>query len=129
MDSYVLQGGQPGRARLAVLAGVMAPTTAELLDRVGVAEGMHCLDLGCGGGDVTRELGRRVTPAGRVVGIDRDAAVLALARREAEQAGLAHLEYRQGEAAAPLGEGQFDLGYARFLLSHVPDVPGVLTAL
>ena len=30
------------------------------LDKVGLRPGMACMDVGCGGGDVTRELARRV---------------------------------------------------------------------
>jgi hypothetical protein len=56
-----------GRKRLRVLAHVMRPTTLNLFDRVGIRPGMACLDVGCGGGDVTFELADLVGPKGRVV--------------------------------------------------------------
>ena len=48
----------------------MAETTGALLDRVGDWTGLRVLDAGCGGGDVSRELARRVGSTGAVVGID-----------------------------------------------------------
>src|SRR4051812_22453383 len=95
-DPYIIRGGLAGRERLRVLARAMHPTTAALLDRVGVAPGMDCLDVGCGGGDVTRELARRVAPAGHAVGMDRDVAKLAIAREEAAS-DTGAVEYREGD--------------------------------
>ena len=64
---YVIRGGLEGRERLRVLSRVMWPTTNALLDRIGIAPDARCLDLGCGGGDVTVLLAARV-PDGVVVG-------------------------------------------------------------
>ena len=47
---YAIRGGNEGKERLDVLARVLLPTTAQLLDRVGLITGMKCLDVGCGGG-------------------------------------------------------------------------------
>ena len=118
-STYVIRGGIPGRERLRILAGVMAPTTNGLLDRLGDLTGRRCLDAGCGGGDVTRELARRAGPGGHVVGIDLDSTKLALCREET--AALGNIEFR----AARIGEddisGPFDVVYSRFLLTHLPD--------
>jgi ubiquinone/menaquinone biosynthesis C-methylase UbiE len=54
------------------------PRSLELL---GVQPGQHLLDVGCGVGDVTRMLGRRVGPKGRVVGSDLSERLIAEARR------------------------------------------------
>ena len=50
---YIISGGLAGRERLRVLARAMYPTTAALFDRIGIEPGISCLDVGCGGGDVT----------------------------------------------------------------------------
>src|SRR5262249_10791451 len=73
VPSYIIRGGQAGRERLRLLARVMWPTTRELFERVGVRPGMRCLDVGCGGGDLSLDLARLVGPRGSVVGIDLDA--------------------------------------------------------
>lgn len=118
-SNYVIRGGIAGRERLRILAGVMAPTSHSLLDQLGGLAGLRCLDAGCGGGDVTRELARRVGPTGSVLGIDLDETKLALCREES--ADLTNIEFR----AARIGEdsipGSFDLVYSRFLLTHLPD--------
>jgi tRNA A58 N-methylase Trm61 len=72
MTSYVIRGGVEGKARLSVVSAALAPSTAAALDAAGLGEGMRCLDLGCGGGDVTLAIGRAVGPGGSVVGIDMD---------------------------------------------------------
>jgi SAM-dependent methyltransferase len=120
---YAIDGGHQGKRRLNLLAEIMRPTTVALLERVGVGDGHHCLDLGCGGGHVTIDMARMVGPNGRVVGVDFDATVIELARLDAEQAGVA-CEFIAGDCLA--AEGEHDVCYARFLLSHVPDPADVL---
>lgn len=121
-EHYIIRGGTPGRERLRLLSRVMHEATLALLDRVGVASGSTCLDVGCGGGDVTRELARRVGSQGRVVGEDIDAVKLEHARAEA--AGCFEAEFRQADIYVGPLEPEFDLIYVRFLLTHLPQ-PGL----
>jgi SAM-dependent methyltransferase len=123
---YIIRGGVEGRERLRLLSRVMQPTTLELFARVGVEAGTTCLDVGCGGGDVTLDLARLVGPEGKVVGMDIDGVKLDLARREAETQQLAHVEYRLAEIGDSEAEPQFDLVYARFLLTHLKDRMGTV---
>jgi ubiquinone/menaquinone biosynthesis C-methylase UbiE len=69
---YVIRGGAAGRERLRILSRVMHASTTSLFDRVGINDGQLCFDIGCGGGDVTFELARRIGPRGRAVGADID---------------------------------------------------------
>ena len=57
-------------------------------------EGKRALDVGCGQGRVTRWLAPRVKHA---VGLDRDAAALETARRLAEGAGIANVEFHAAD--------------------------------
>ena len=116
---YAIRGGKEGKKRLDLLARVMLPTTLELLDRVGLIRGMKCLDIGCGGGHVAILMADIVGPDGRVIGTDTDAEILALARKDAEAANVANVEFQQADACACLWHGEFDVAYARFLLSHL----------
>jgi ubiquinone/menaquinone biosynthesis C-methylase UbiE len=50
-------GGKQGYERLLLLARDRWPDTAALFARAGVSPGMRCIDLGCGGGEVTLEIG------------------------------------------------------------------------
>lgn len=126
---YAIRGGRPGRERLRVLNRVMAETTGELLRRAGVGPRARCLDVGCGGGDVTAMLAR-LTPDGFVVGTDMDETVLSLARAEAADAGLRNVEFRREDITRPADLGAaFDVVYARFLLTHLADPGGAVVTL
>ena len=67
---YAIRGGVKGRERLRILSRTMQLSTTSLFERLGVRIGLTCLDVGCGGGDVTVELGKRVGPHGRAVGAE-----------------------------------------------------------
>jgi SAM-dependent methyltransferase len=126
---YVIRGGEAGRERLRMLARIMAPTTRELLARAGVGAGMTCLDVGCGGGDVSVELARVVGPRGRVIGIDMDATKIDLARREVAALGLGNIEFRVATIEQHGFTAGVDVAYARFVLTHLPDPQAVLEHL
>ena len=123
IPTYVIRGGAPGRERLRALARLLAPTTDVLFDRIGIAADARCLDVGCGGGDVTVALAARVFD-GRVVGTDLDDTQLDFARGEAETAGITNVEYRVADVMTPPSGGDlggYDVVYVRFLLTHLPD--------
>jgi ubiquinone/menaquinone biosynthesis C-methylase UbiE len=93
--------------------------------------GEKILDVGAGLGQFSRAMARAAGPEARVVGVERDAAQIAEARRQAELAGEGGLvEWRSGDAAAlPLESGEwggFDVAHTRFLLEHVPDPPAIV---
>jgi SAM-dependent methyltransferase len=119
-QNYAIQGGRSGRERLRVLSHVLQGSTLNFLDRIGLRPGMSCLDVGCGGGDVTRELARRVGSGGRVVGLDMDSAQLNIVRAEAAAQNIANIDYRVADVGNPPSDlGTFDIVYARFLLCHL----------
>jgi ubiquinone/menaquinone biosynthesis C-methylase UbiE len=128
-ERYVIRGGAEGRERLRLLAQLFGPSTRALIARVGVASGAVCLDVGCGGGDVTLELARAVGPSGRVIGVDFDAEKIDIARREAEQHGLRNVTFELRDVSTWEPVVPFDVVFARFLLTHVPDPATLLAAL
>ena len=91
MERYVLRGGQWGYDRLKLLARIKRDDTLELLLRAGIRPGMRCLDLGCGGGEVTFDLAAAAGPEGSVIGVDMDAEKLALARESARERGIGEI--------------------------------------
>lgn len=125
---YTIEGGHAGKDRLDVLHRVHGPHTRVLLDLVGVPEGARCLDVGCGGGHVSRELARRVGLDGSVIALDLDATVLERAGADAAAEHIANVEFRCADATE-LDESDFDVAYARFLLSHVGESSSVLPAM
>ncbi|HET9255355.1 MAG TPA: methyltransferase domain-containing protein [Pseudonocardiaceae bacterium] len=125
---YTIDGGLAGMSRLDILAEIMWPTSAALLAAAGVPVGARCLDLGCGGGHISVELAGLAGPTGSVVGVDIDAEIIDLARAAAAACDLGNLEFRLG-TADDFGGGPYDLGYVRFLLSHVADPQRVVSGL
>ncbi|MGH8899267.1 MAG: class I SAM-dependent methyltransferase [Egibacteraceae bacterium] len=100
------------------MAALLRPSTVALLESMVIGPGDRCLDVGCGGGHVTMELARLVGSSGHVVGVDLDAEILQLARRDAEVAGLGNIDFRLGDATQ-LEEGGYDVVYTRFVLGHL----------
>jgi SAM-dependent methyltransferase len=118
-EGYVLRGGRAGAERLRLLNRAKWPTTEPLLGAAGLRAGMRCLDVGCGGGDVTLKMAALVGAEGSVVGVDRDQSILELARQEADERGLP-VTFRRLEAEEFAEESAYDLVFARYLLSHLP---------
>jgi len=82
---------------------------------------MTCLDIGCGGGDVSCELAHLVGPSGRVIAMDIDDVKIAIAREEAAALNIPNLEFRVCNLCETEPTAEFDFVYARFLLTHLPD--------
>ena len=128
--AYSIRGGAAGRERLRILSRVMSPSTASLFDRVAISEGQLCLDVGCGGGDITLEFARRIGPRGKVIGADIDETQLDIARRESAALGIRNVEFRVFDIRTANDDigSIFDIVYARFLLTHLDDPPQAVAA-
>ena len=85
------------------------------IERLAPGAGERILDIGCGCGQTTLELARRVGPAGYVVGVDVSQPMLSLARQRASQLGFTNVDLRlldaQEDALAGL---ELDAAYSRF---------------
>jgi len=118
VERYVIRGGQQGYERLQILARARWPETAALFGRAGLRPGMNAVDLGCGGGNVTLEIGALVAPA-LVTGIDMDDVKLALARKAAATRGLANVRFQAMDLRHWHDHAAYDVVYARFVLQHL----------
>jgi ubiquinone/menaquinone biosynthesis C-methylase UbiE len=118
---YALGSSRGESARLQRQAEELLPDSAVLLDRVGLRPGDGAIDLGCGPRGVIDLLAERVAPGGHVVGLDADAAHVAMASEFAASRGLSGVEIVRGDARhTGLESGSFDLVHARTLLVTVP---------
>ncbi len=106
-------GGATWAGFQAQLDRQMAPLGDEGVRVLAPRAGERVLDIGCGCGDTTIALGKRVAPGGSAVGVDVSRPMLEVARsRPAE--GL-NLEFVEGDAqSADLGAARFDAVYSRF---------------
>ena len=93
-----------------------------LVDFAGIARGQAVLDVACGTGIVARTVADRLGATGRVVGLDLNDAMLAVARRVRPD-----VEWRQGDVAAlPFAERSFDAVLCQMALMFFPDRVGAL---
>ncbi|HEX4812856.1 MAG TPA: methyltransferase domain-containing protein [Nonomuraea sp.] len=70
--------------------------------------GETVLDLGSGGGIDVLLSARRVSPHGTVFGLDASPAMVELARRNAEQAGVANVQFLQDDRGDPAARPHSD---------------------
>lgn len=90
-----------------------------LLRQVGPRAGDAILDVGCGTGTFTIML-KRAAPQARIIGLDPDPQVLAIAAEKASQAGVA-VEWRQGFAHdAATVAGRVDKAVSSLVFHQVP---------
>jgi SAM-dependent methyltransferase len=86
-------------------------------DAAGIGTGDRVLDVGCGTGVLAREALRRVGEEGRVVGVDLNEGMLAVAARTEPD-----IAWRPGDAAAlPFEDASFDVVVSQFALMYFPD--------
>ncbi len=108
------------RERLAAIEAGLDPITIECLEKIGVGEGWHCLEVGAGGGSIAAWLCRRVGPNGKVVATDLQTKFL-------EAIDDPNLEVRKHDIAREgLEPDAFDLVTARKVLEHLADPSGAL---
>jgi SAM-dependent methyltransferase len=74
--------------------------------------GERIVDLGCGFGDTTRELARRVGPTGRVVGLDAAERFIDAAR--AENRDHQNVSFRVADLEHEVPGGPYDAAFSRF---------------
>ncbi|MCB1884010.1 MAG: class I SAM-dependent methyltransferase [Geminicoccaceae bacterium] len=100
----------------------LAEATRAMLDEAGVGQGCRVLDVAAGAGDQTLDIARRVGPKGSVLATDLSPRILALAERNAGDAGLRNVETKvaDGEDLGLEGAG-FDAAVCRLGLMFFPD--------
>jgi ubiquinone/menaquinone biosynthesis C-methylase UbiE len=100
-DRKVLSPEEFWRKYDGIESRLTAPLSERMLDLAGVGPGMRVLDLATGPGEPALRAARRVAPDGLVAGLDLNAGVLEIAREKARQRGIANLDLRSADAAAP----------------------------
>jgi ubiquinone/menaquinone biosynthesis C-methylase UbiE len=118
---YRLGHGENELRRLELQAALARPITSRLLRDCGLDAGMHVLDIGSGTGDVAMLAAEIVGPTGAVVGIDRSAEMIQVARDRGERAGLGQLDFSVASLEESSDVGSFDLVVGRFVLFHQAD--------
>ncbi|MFI5255229.1 MAG: arsenite methyltransferase [Candidatus Limnocylindrales bacterium] len=93
-------------------------------------EGERVLDLGSGGGIDVLLSARRVGATGRAFGLDMTDEMLALARRNAAEAGATNVEFLKGRIeAVPLPAGSIDVVISNCVINLSTDKPAVFAEM
>jgi SAM-dependent methyltransferase len=91
--------------------------------------GETVLDLGSGGGIDVLLSGRRVGPTGKAYGLDMTDEMLALARRNAAEAGATNVEFLRGQIEdIPLPAGSVDVVISNCVINLSTDKPAVFAS-
>jgi len=92
-------------------------------DRIRLGQGMSCLDVGCGPGEVMRLMAERVGPTGRVVGIDVDDRLAQQALNDLRGKGYGQCSIVSADlyTLEQTLHDVFDVVYARLLVQHLDD--------
>ena len=89
-------------------------------------EGERVLDLGSGGGIDVLLSAKRVGPTGRAIGLDMTDEMLALAQRNAAEAGATNVEFLKGQIEAiPLPAASVDVVISNCVVNLAADKPSV----
>jgi SAM-dependent methyltransferase len=90
------------------------PLGQAAMDRLAPAPGEQVLDVGCGCGDTSLELARRVEPEGGVLGLDISAPMLEVARGRAVASGAHNLDFQEADAQVAALPDDRDAVFSRF---------------
>ena len=120
-DQYVLGYRAAEQQRLQRQAQQLANESSWLFDRIGIADGARVVEIGCGPQGCLDLLSSRVGPSGRVVGVERSADAVVLARQLIAERRLENIEVIERDARSTgLPNGTFDLATARLVLVNIP---------
>jgi SAM-dependent methyltransferase len=122
--AYLLTNAEPETvARFGGLEVVFDSVTCGHLTRLGLKQGLSCLEVGAGSGSIARWMADAVGPTGRVLAVDLDP-------RWCRDDGRAQLEVRAVDLVTqPVPEGPWDVIHERLMLQHLPERLDVLTRL
>jgi SAM-dependent methyltransferase len=101
---------------------IFEPLTERVLAVAAPAAGERVIDVACGTGILTRRAAGHAGPAGEVVGVDLNPAMIEIAGAIQPEDGSAPIEYREGDGTA-LDEpsGAYDMAYCQQGLQFFPD--------
>lgn len=118
-------GGQAWADLQALMDRLNQPIGEAVAAQAGLGFGGRALDVGCGAGDTTLDMARRLAPGGRCVGVDVSEPLLEIGRRRAQAEGVANAEFVLGDAQDYAFEAEaFDAVISRFgvMFFEAPDL-------
>jgi ubiquinone/menaquinone biosynthesis C-methylase UbiE len=128
-NNYIIKGGEEGKKRLGLLSEILETHSRSFIESVVNLKGKRFLDVGSGGGHVSLMASDMVGRDGQITAIDFDAEIIRLAAEDAKGKGVENITYSVMDAYKLDYENEFDVAYARFLLSHLQHPEVVLSKM
>lgn len=97
-----------------LLIGGLSAHSTEALARHDHPEGARVLDVGCGFGDSTRLIARRVGPRGEAVGVDCAENFIQAAEQEARRSAIDNASFFVADVQTDDLRGPYDFAFSRF---------------
>jgi ubiquinone/menaquinone biosynthesis C-methylase UbiE len=126
---YALGYAEAEKQRLVRQAVRFEPILEAFLRDAGIREGDRVLDVASGQGDVSLVVGRLVTDRGAVLGVERDAASIEIARARAATIGMRNVKFVQADLGSFESDERFDAVVGRFILVFLPERAAVIRRL
>lgn len=130
VQEYILGTSLTEQKRLLKQGTLFEAETCWLLDRIGLQAGAQAIDLGCGPLGILDLLAERVGPTGKVVGVDREARLLDMARTIVAERNLPNVElFQRNVTATGLPRAEADVVHERLVLMMTPHTKSMLAEM
>jgi SAM-dependent methyltransferase len=114
-EDWAGEMGERWLANIDRFEGMIAPAGAGLMAHAGFSGGERVIDIGCGAGGTTIEIGERVGSGGSALGVDISSVLIAEAERRARAADADNVRFLAADATTAKPEGSpFDRMFSRF---------------
>ena len=124
---YLLGTNDEELHRLQAQHNTWQAETTDLWNRAGFRAGQTILDLGCGPGFTSLELGERVGASGRVLAVDGSKKFADILRHRAASAGMTQIEVAVADVRTlDLPAASIDAAFARWLLCFIKEPQKVI---
>ena len=124
-EAYQLEGSAPELYERYLVPAITALWAADLVERAAPLPGERVLDVACGTGIVARLAAQRMG-TGRVVGLDINSGMLAVARSLPPVAGVSIEWHEASVLGMPFSDAVFDVVLCQLGLQFFPDRPAAL---
>lgn len=129
-SEYLLGVNREEFERLGFQHGVWGSITNSFFDRLHVANGWKCLDVGAGPGFVSMDLRERVGAQGEVTALEPSKMYLDWFRRKAEEKRWTNVKCINATVEeADLPREQYDLVFGRWVIAFIPEAESFLVKL
>ncbi|HJM43647.1 MAG: methyltransferase domain-containing protein [Nitrospinota bacterium] len=125
-EEWQLSDDAPEIYERRLVPAMLGPLAAPLIERAALQPGERVLDIACGTGVVARAAARAAGPTGRVIGLDLNPGMLAVARARPPSAGAPMAWLQANAQDLPIRDASFNAALSSQGFQFFPDRPAAL---